>query len=154
MRSFFSFFLLLALITFTGCAVTAPTASDTLCVLLSGTGKTPPAYEMYIPHGQLQLSEISERLYGKEDISALLADYAVLLARGTELYEVHVLQVKNPADLPVVQKQLQKRADAIRLAVEEGHTTDPYAIVAVHKNTVFLFATPYNNLLLSCLEKL
>lgn len=141
--------LLLPLFLFSACSRTHTRATDALADYVSMVAASPPAHVVYAPDGT-PADTLAEHLYGTDStLFDTLADYAILLGCGTDLYEIHILRVRNLADRSRVSEALHNRADLLCLATEEGHPTVPAAVVAEQGTTIFLFATPYNAIFLS-----
>ena len=125
-------------------------ATDLLAELVSLSNAPAPDADIYFAQGtrEARLDTVLQDLYGAEtDVLVRLADYAVLLGRSTTLYEIHILRPVSAADTPALRRMLEARAKLLCLATEEGHTTNPNAIVCEADGLLFLFATPHNEAL-------
>ncbi len=67
--------------------------------------------------------------YSENPIASLIEDYAVYLSHRTVLFEVHWLQAKNSADVPVLREMLENRVRLLQKGEPDGYGYGAYRAV-------------------------
>lgn len=164
-------FLLLAILAactmLTACGSGAVRASGLLsdiCQLFPDLPATESVYQSDTESGGELLSEqdaahIYKGEYGALPEWSLVEEYAVRLPDQPQIYEIHILKVKDETNLETISKLLCHRADLLAKYFNDPSKTGDYdysgyrADVYQKGQYVFLIATPNNDSVIALIDK-
>ena len=140
------------------------TLMEQICGLFPDIPATESMYLSDTSQGGIEMSEqdaahIYTGEYGTLAEWAMLDSYAVRLPDAPQIYEIHILKVKNDSDVETVSKLLCQRADLLAKYFADPAKTGEYdysgyrAEVYQKGQYVFLLATPNNASVIELIEK-
>lgn len=135
-----------------------------ICQLFPDMPATESMYLSDTTSGGISMSEqdaahIYTGEYGTLSEWSMLDSYAVRLPDRPQIYEIHILKVKNESDAETVSKLLCRRADLLAQYFVNPEKTGDYdyssyrADVYMKGQYVFLLATPNNAAVIDLIEK-
>ena len=86
----------------------------------------------------------------------MISEFRLIISETPNLFEIHVLKVKNKSDTELIENLVTKRAELInnfRKTVSSFFTSSE-AVVFTKGNYVFFIATPYNDKIIDKINKI